>query len=230
MDYTCSDIAQMIDYALLKPELTEENIIQGCQLARKYNLAAVCCSPSMVPLVKKQLEGSGVKVTTVVGFPFGFNKTKSKVCEAETAIKDGAVELDMVLHIGKLLSQDFNYIKRDIQAVVETARRKQVAVKVILENYYLTDELIEIGCKLCEEAGADWVKTSTGLADGGATIEDLKLMRKAVSSKVQIKAAGGVRGLEMVVQAREIGCTRVGTSCPEKIMEQCYRKKGKPKS
>jgi deoxyribose-phosphate aldolase len=222
MDYTCQDIAQMIDHSLLRPELTEDDIRKGCDLAKKYKVSTVCCSPSALALVKQLLEGSDVKATTVVGFPLGYNKTETKVFEAEQAIKDGAVELDMVINIGRLLGRDFDYVKNDIKAVVDAAHRQDVLVKVILENCYLTDELKQIACGLAEEAGADFVKTSTGFGTGGATLEDLQLMRKTVSEKVQVKAAGGVRDLEMAVKVREAGCTRFGATRTESIMEECY--------
>jgi len=217
----------MIDHSLLRPELTEDDIRKGCDLARKYKVATVCCSPSALALVKQLLEGSDVKATTVVGFPLGYNKTETKVFEAEQAIKDGAVELDMVINIGRLLGRDFDYVKNDIKAVVDAAHRQDVLVKVILENCYLTDELKQIACRLAEEAGADFVKTSTGFGTGGATLEDLQLMRKTVSEKVQVKAAGGVRDLEMAVKVREVGCTRFGATRTESIMEECYKRHGK---
>jgi len=226
MEYTCKDIAKMIDHSLLRPELTDEDIIKGFETAKKYNVATVCCGPSSVSLAKKRLEGSSVKVSTVIGFPNGYNKTETKVFEAEQAIKDGAVELDMVINIVKLLSRDFDYVKSDIKAVADVAHSQSVLLKVILENYHLTNELIEIGCKLAEEAGADFVKTSTGFAVGGATIEDLELMRRSVSDKVQIKAAGGVRDLEMALKVREVGCTRFGATRTEAIMEECYKRSG----
>jgi deoxyribose-phosphate aldolase len=178
MEWTCRDIAKMIDHSLLKPEMTTDEIRKGCEVAKKYGVATVCCSPSALPLVAMLLKGTDIKPTTVIGFPHGYNKTETKVFEAEQAIKDGAVELDMVLNICKLKSGDFDYVSNDIKAVVDTAHKNKVLVKVILENFYLTDELKKIACRLCEEAGADWVKTSTGFAGGGATIEDLKLMRK----------------------------------------------------
>jgi len=225
MDYTCEDIAKMIDHSLLRPELTEDDIIKGCEIAKKYAAATVCCNPSLIAMVKKLLDSSNVKVTTVVGFPHGYSKTETKVFEAEQAIKDGAVELDMVINIGKLLSRDFDYVRNDIKAVVDVAHRHDVLVKVILENCYLTDELKEMGCKLAEEAGADFVKTSTGFAAGGASIEDLQLMRKAVSEKVQVKAAGGVRSLDMALKVREAGATRFGATRTADIMEECYKRK-----
>ena len=236
MDYTCYDIAQMIDHSLLRPELTEEDVRKGCEIAKKYKVATVCCSPSEVALVKQLLQGSDVKTSTVVGFPHGYCKTETKVFEAEQAIKDGAVELDMVINIGRLRSGDYDYVKKDIQAVVEAskagldqnpplaAHRHNVVVKVIFENYYLTDEQKKIACRLSEESGADFVKTSTGFAGGGATLEDLRLMRENSGEKVQVKAAGGVRDLEMALKVREVGCTRFGATRTETIMEQCYKR------
>ena len=223
MDCTCEDIARMIDHSLLRPELTADDIREGCRIARKYKVASVCCSPSEVAVVKELLAGSGVKTTTVVGFPHGYNTTATKVFEAEQAIKDGAVELDMVLNIGRLLSGDYEYVRNDIRAVVEAAHRHNVLVKVILENHYLTDEQKKAACRLSEEAGADFVKTSTGFAAGGATLEDLRLMRKHVSPRVQVKAAGGVRDLETALKVRQAGCTRFGATRTEAIMEECYR-------
>jgi deoxyribose-phosphate aldolase len=224
MDYTCHDIAKMIDHSLLRPELTEDDIRNGCEIARKYDVATVCCSPSDVALVAELLAGSNVKTTTVIGFPHGYNTTETKKFEAEQAIKNGAVELDMVLNIGKLLSGRYDYVKNDISAVVEVAHRSNVPVKVIFENYYLTDEQKVKTCRLAEEAGADFVKTSTGFAAGGATLEDLQLMRDNVSERIQVKAAGGVRDLEMALKVREIGCTRFGATRTETIMEQCYKR------
>ena len=227
MDYTCHDIAQMIDHSLLRPELTDEDIRKGCETAKKYKVATVCCRPSEVASVKQFLQGSGIKTTTVVGFPHGYNRTEGKVFEAEQAIKDGAVELDMVINIGRLRSGDYDYVKQDIQAVVEVAHRHNVLVKVIFENYYLTDDEKKIACKLSEEAGVDFIKTSTGFAGGGATLEDLRLMRDSVCESVQVKAAGGVRDLDMALKVREIGCTRFGATRTESIMEECYKIHGK---
>lgn len=226
MEYTSRDIAKMIDLSLLRPELTEEDIIKGCEIAKEYDVATICCAPWAVSLGKQQLEGSDVKVTTVVGFPLGYNKTSTKVFEAQEAIKDGAEELDMVINIEKMLSRDFDYVQQDVKAVVDVAHAQDVLVKVILENHYLSNELIEIGCRLCERAGADWVKTSTGFAETGATLDDLKLMRKTVSDKVQVKAAGGVRDLDKALAVREIGCTRFGCTRTAEIMTECYKRTG----
>ncbi len=225
MDYTCADIAAMIDHSLLRPELTEDEIRAGCEVSKKYGVAAVCCTPSDVAVVKKHLARSKVKVASVVGFPHGNCRTETKVFEARLAIEDGADEIDMVLHIGRLRSGSFDYVRQDIKAVVDLAHRSGVLVKVILENCYLTDQLIETGCRLCEEAGADFVKTSTGFAPGGMTLENLKLMRRSVSPRIQVKAAGGVRDLDTALKVRELGATRFGATQTEKIMEECHRRK-----
>jgi len=223
MEYTCEDIARMIDHSLLRPELTEKDVREGCEVAKKYKVASVCCRPCDLALVTELLKGSDVKPSTVIGFPHGCNKTETKVFEAEQAIADGALELDMVLNIAKLLDGDHDYVRKDIKAVVDVAHSHGVAVKVIFENFYLNDEQKKAACRLAEEAGVDFVKTSTGFAGGGATIEDLQLMRENVSEKVQVKAAGGVRDLEMAVKVREVGCTRFGATRTETIMEQCYK-------
>jgi deoxyribose-phosphate aldolase len=227
VDYGASDIAKMIDHSLLRPELTTADIVEGCAIARRYDVAAVCCASSDVALCKGELAGSSVRIAAVVGFPHGYVPTEVKVREAERAMADGAGELDMVLHIGRLLSGDFDYVKADIAAVVDAAHARGVRVKVILENCYLTDRLKRTGCRLCEEAGADFVKTSTGFARGGATIDDIILMRAAVSPSVEVKAAGGVRDLDMALKVRAAGATRFGATQTEAIMEEAYRRKGR---
>ena len=221
---TARDIAKMIDHSLLRPQLTTQEVIDGCKLAKEYDVASVCVRPCDVALAKTELEGSDVLVTTVIGFPHGSSKTEIKVMEAEEAIKDGAVELDMVLNIGRLLSRDFDYVEKDIKAVVDVAHAKGVLVKVILENCYLTDELKEIACKICEKEGADFVKTSTGVGTGGATIEDLKLMRRTCSSKVKVKAAGGVRTLDSALAVRSVGTERFGATATKAIMDEAYKR------
>lgn len=213
------DIAKMIDHSLLRPELTEEQVREGCRLARAYDVATVCVKPCDVRIAKEELDGSDVLVTTVVGFPHGSNKTEIKVTEAEEAIRDGAVELDMVLNIGRLVSKQFEYVEKDIKAVVDTAHAKGVIVKVILENCYLTDAMKEEACRICERAGADFVKTSTGFGTGGATLEDLKLMRKTCSDKVRVKAAGGVRTLDGALAVRSVGTVRFGATATKAILE-----------
>jgi len=230
MTLKAREIAQMIDHSLLRPELTRDDIVKGCEIARKYEVASVCCAPSDVPLVRQLLSGSPVRIAAVVGFPHGYSTTAAKVFEGQEAIAAGAQELDMVLHIGRLLSRDFGYVRDDVRAVCEAAHRSGARVKVILENCYLTDELKTAACRLCEEAGADWVKTSTGFAKGGATFEDLALMRAAVSPRVQVKAAGGIRDFEAAVKVRELGCTRFGATATVAIMEEAYRRLGRPGS
>ena len=180
---TYEQLAKTIDHSLLKPQLTEEDVIEGCQLAHKYHTATVCVKPCHVKLAAGELNDSDVVVSTVVGFPHGSNRTAVKVKEAELALDDGAKELDMVLNIGQLRSGKFNYVREDIKAVCDVAHERGAKVKVILENAYLTDKEKVTACKLCEQAGADWVKTSTGFAPSGATLEDLRLMRDRLASK-----------------------------------------------
>ncbi|HEY62141.1 MAG: deoxyribose-phosphate aldolase [Anaerolineales bacterium] len=216
---TYEQLAKTIDHSLLKPQLTRDDVIAGCKLAAKYHTATVCVKPCDVKLSVEQLKDSDVKVGTVIGFPHGANKTETKVAEAKAALADGAVELDTVINIGALRSGDADYVRDDIHAVVEAANGKAI-VKVILENAYLTDEEKVLACHLAEEAGADFVKTSTGFAPSGATIEDLKLMRASVSPKVQVKAAGGVRSLEAILKVIDVGATRVGATATAKILDE----------
>lgn len=219
---TYEQLAKTIDHSLLKPEMTEAEIISGCKLARQYNVASVCVKPCYVELASKILSGSSVAVGTVIGFPHGGSTTATKIFEAQDAIKNGATELDMVINIGELRSGHYEYVRDDIHAVVEAARGKAL-VKVILENAYLSDDLKVICCKLVEEAGADFVKTSTGFSPSGATIEDLKLMHSTVSDKVQVKAAGGVRTLEAALAVIDAGCTRVGATATAGILDEFHR-------
>ncbi|WP_200859511.1 deoxyribose-phosphate aldolase [Ruminiclostridium papyrosolvens] len=221
---TAKEIAKMIDHSLLRPELNESDVRQGCRLAKEYSTASVCVKPCDVEIAKEELEGSDVLVTTVIGFPHGSSKTSVKVQEAVEAINDGAVELDMVLNIGRLLSKQFDYVEKDIKAVVDAAHQRGVIVKVILENCYLSDELKEIACKICESAGADFVKTSTGFGTGGATLEDLELMRRTCSEKVKVKAAGGVRTLNDALSVRSKGTVRFGATATKAIMDEAKRR------
>jgi len=216
---TAREIAKMIDHSLLNPIMTEKDIIEGCEIARKYDVATVCVKPSFVDVAAKALEDSHVSVSTVIGFPHGSNLTEVKVFEAERAIAHGCEELDMVLDIGKLLGGEYEYVEHDIAAVAHTAHKRWTILKVILENAYLNDELIVKACQLCERAGADFVKTSTGYASSGATIHDLRLMRASVSDHIHVKAAGGVRSLDAALQVRAVGATRFGCTTTAKIME-----------
>ncbi len=226
---TSKDIAKMIDHSLLKPELTVEQVREGCLLAKEYGVASVCVRPCDLKLAKELLAGSGVRVTTVIGFPHGAHTTAVKVFEAKEAIENGAVELDMVLNIGRLLSGQLDYVEQDIREVVKAAHEKGVIVKVILENCYLTDELKKTACEICEKAGADFVKTSTGFGTGGATIEDLKLMRASVSPKVKVKAAGGVRSLDAALAARSVGAERIGATATKTIMDEAIKREAEGK-
>lgn len=225
---TYEQLAKVIDHSLLKPELTEADVIAGCELAHRYHTATVCVKPCHVRLAAEVLKDSDVLVSTVIGFPHGSNLTAIKVAEAEQAMNDGAVELDMVLNIGQLRSGKYDQVREDIRAVCQAAHARGAKVKVILENAYLTDEQKVQACRLSEEAGADWVKTSTGFAPSGATIEDLKLMRSSVSEKVQIKAAGGVRTLDAILAVIDAGVTRCGATATAAILDEFERRKGEP--
>ena len=220
---TYEQLAKVIDHSLLRPELTEADILAGCELAARYQTATVCVKPCHVKLAAKALRNSTVKVSTTIGFPHGGHVTAIKVAEAQQAMDDGAVELDMVLNIGELRSGKADYVRDDIQAVCDAAHARSAKVKVILENAYLTDEQKVLACKLAEEAGADWVKTSTGFAPGGATLEDLRLMRRSVSEKVQIKAAGGVRTLPALLEVIDAGANRCGATPTAAILDEFKR-------
>ncbi len=217
---TPHQLAKVIDHSLLRPELTRADVIAGCALARRYDVASVCVKPCHVRLAAELLAGSDVKVSTVVGFPHGAHTTAVKVAEARQAMDDGAVELDMVLNIGELRSGSLETVQADVQAVCEAAHARGAKVKVIFENAYLTDEQKVQACKLCEAAGADWVKTSTGFAPSGATLDDLRLMRANVGPQVQVKAAGGVRTLDALLAVIDAGCTRCGATATAAILDE----------
>ncbi|WP_322807467.1 deoxyribose-phosphate aldolase [Thermanaerothrix sp.] len=214
---TYEQLAKTIDHSLLRPELTRTEVIQGCELAARYHVASVCVKPCHVRLASEILKGSDVAVGTVVGFPHGSSTTAVKVAEALQALEDGATELDMVINIGELRSGNDDFVREDIHAVVAAA--KGHIVKVILENAYLTKEQIVRGCQLVEQAGAHFVKTSTGFAPSGATVEDVRLMRASVSPRVQVKAAGGIRTLEAILEIIDAGATRVGATATAAILD-----------
>jgi deoxyribose-phosphate aldolase len=216
---TYAQLAKVIDHSLLRPELTEADIIAGCELAAKYHTATVCVKPTDVKLAARLLKDSDVLVSTVIGFPHGSSLTTVKVFEAERAMDDGARELDMVLNIGELRSGQLDFVREDVQAVCQAAHVRGVKVKVIFENFYLTDAEKIAACKACEAAGADWVKTSTGFAGGGATLDDLRLMRANVSERVQVKAAGGVRTLQALLDVIDAGVTRSGATATAQILD-----------
>lgn len=223
---TLAELAKMFDHSLLQPTLTDADLERGILLAREYNVASVCIKPYAVKFAAKLLAGSTVQASTTIGFPHGGHTTKTKVYESELALADGATELDMVVNIGKVLSGEWNYVASDIAAVVELAHHHNAKVKVIFENALLQLEHKKELCRICGELRADWVKTSTGYAETGATIPDLKLMRECSPPWVQVKAAGGVRTYETLMQVRDVGVTRVGATATKAILEDARGKLG----
>lgn len=213
------NIAGMIDHTLLKPDTTPDQIAQLCFEARKYGFASVCVNPAWAKLCAQLLAGSPVKVCTVIGFPLGATAPEVKAFETENAIKDGATEIDMVINIGALKARDLELTARDIRGVVNAAHGRGAIVKVIIETVLLTDEEKTIACLLSKEAGADFVKTSTGFAGGGATVHDVELMRKTVGAEMGVKASGGVRTYEEAQSMIQAGATRIGASAGVKIIQ-----------
>ncbi len=222
---TLEQLAKVIDHSLLRPELTEKDVIAGCDLAKKYHVASVCVKPADVQLAVSQLKGTDVAVGTVLSFPHGNSVTAIKVAEAKQALADGATELDMVINIGAMRSGKYDYVRDEIKAICDVARGRAL-VKVIFENAYLTDEEKVIACKLSEEAGADFVKTSTGFAPSGATLADVRLMRASVSEKVQVKCAGGVRTLDALFEMIDAGVTRSGATTTAAMLDEFKQRKG----
>ena len=210
------NIAKFIDHTLLKPTAQRKDIEKLCNEAKEYNFASVCVNPCWVSYASKLLKGCDVKVCTVIGFPLGANDSAVKAFEAKTAIKQGASEVDMVINIGALKAGEYDIVKQDIQAVREASAGK--ILKVIIETSYLTDEEKQKACKICTACGADFVKTSTGFSDGGATAKDVALMAKAVKGKAKVKASGGIRTREDALKMIEAGASRLGTSSGIKIV------------
>ncbi len=219
------DIAKTIDHSLLRPELDDAFIEDGCRLAARYDVASVCVPPVHVRRAKAILADTDVAVGTVVGFPHGYHTTEVKVAETRQALADGATEIDMVLQIGALKSGRDADVQADIAAVVEVAHAGGAIVKVIFENAYLTDEEKVRACRLTEAAGGDFVKTSTGFAAGGATHDDLRLMRANTSPPTQVKAAGGVRTLDALLDVMALGTTRIGATATQTIIEDFRARK-----
>jgi deoxyribose-phosphate aldolase len=228
MDYSYEQIAKMIDHSLLNPTLTVADLEEGCRLALEYDVASVCILPYYLRRCSELLKGSHVKASTTIGFPHGGHTTAVKVAEAKQAIADGGEELDMVVNISQVLSGEWAYVRSDIAAVVDTAHAASAKVKVIFENAYLKDDHKIRLCEICTEVGADWVKTSTGYAPGGATDDDLKLMVKRTRAPVQVKAAGGIRDLEALLRVRAIGVTRSGATRTAAMLEDCRKRLGLP--
>lgn len=228
MDCTYDDVAKMIDHSLLNPALTADDLEKGVRLALDYNTASVCILPYYLKRCAEALSGSTVKASTTIGFPHGGHTTAIKVAEARQAIADGGEELDMVVNISAVLSGAWDYVRQDIGAVVELTHSAGRKVKVIFENCYLNDAQKIRLCEICSELDADWVKTSTGYGSGGATLEDLQLMRKHAAPRVQVKAAGGVRDLDALLRVRAIGVTRAGATRTASMLEEARRRLGLP--
>ena len=224
MDWTYLDIAKMIDHSLLNPTLTERDLEEGTRIARQFDAASVCILPFALRRCADVLKGSTVRASTTIGFPHGGQATAIKLAEAERALDDGGEELDMVVNISKVLSEDWEYVRKDIQAIVDAAHQRGQKVKVIFENCYLQDRHKIRLCEICGQVGADWVKTSTGYGSGGATDADLRLMRAHSPAAVQVKAAGGVRTLDRLLEVRSLGVTRVGASKTVEILEEAKRR------
>lgn len=221
----CGDFAHMIDHTLLKPNATQEEIGKLCEEAKKYGFASVCVNPAYVPLAAKLLKGSRVKVCTVIGFPLGSTTPTVKAIEARDAIANGADEIDMVINIGALKSGNYSLVLDDIKAVREATRGK--VLKVIIETAYLTREEKIKACELSKQAGADFVKTSTGFGPHGATVDDVKLMREVVGPDMGVKASGGIRDYKTACEMIKAGATRLGTSASVAIVTKKNAGEGK---
>ncbi len=235
--FTLKEVAKTIDHSLLHPTLTDEELIAGCQLALEYDVAAVCIKPYFVKQTAEILKGSDVQVCSVIGFPHGNGTIQAKVYETRLACKDGATEIDMVVNVGKVLGEDWRYVKKEIAAINKECLKHGAILKVIFENDFLPKDKYKIKlCKICSIVGVAFVKTSTGygyvkLPSGdynykGATEHDLILMRKHSAPEVQIKAAGGVRTLDGLLRIRELGCSRMGASATVSIMEEAKKRLG----
>jgi deoxyribose-phosphate aldolase len=226
LPFTYEDISRMIDHSLLKPSLTIHDFELGCRLAAVYKAGSVCIQPHYLKRCAEILRGSGCRASTVIGFPHGGHVTSVKVAEARQALADGGEELDLVCNISRVVSGDWDSVRADLAAVIEVTHAAGQKVKVIFENCYLTDAQKIRLCEICSELQADWVKTSTGYGTGGATMDDLRLMRKHSAPVVQVKAAGGVRDLDALLQCREIGVSRIGASATQSMLDDCRKRLG----
>jgi len=222
--YSYPDIAKMIDHSQLNPTLTVEELEAGCRLAVQYDVASVCILPYYAARCAELLTGSSVQPSTTIGFPHGGHCTTIKLAEAAQALKDGATELDAVINISKARSGDWKYVRDEIRDLTQLTHSHGQKIKIIFENAYLNDAQKIHLCEMCGEIGVDWVKTSTGYASSGATLDDLKLMRKHSPASVQVKAAGGVRDLDALLAVRAIGVTRVGASRTAEMLDECKRR------
>ena len=230
-----SDLAKMIDHSILHPTFTDKDLKEGCETAKKYNVASVCVKPYMVKDAVGLLKGTEVKIGCVIGFPHGNSTTKVKVFETIEACKDGAEEIDMVINIGKALQGDFDYVEKEVKAIADACHENEAILKVILETDFVTDNDIKIAlCQACSRAGADYVKTSSGYGFvkqpngdynyAGATIPDLKLMKKSVSEGVMVKAAGGVRNLDQLLEVQAAGASRCGATATKTMLEEAEKR------
>jgi len=224
--YTYRDIAKMIDHSLLNPTLTTDALEEGCRLARAYDVASVCIMPYYLYRCSELLRGSEVKASTTIGFPHGANTTAIKLAEVAQALADGGQELDMVLNVSKVLSGDWAYVSGEIGALTHAVHAAGQKIKVIFENCYLNDAQKIRLCEICTEASCDWVKTSTGYGSGGATMEDLRLMRQHAGPTIQVKAAGGVRDLDTLLQVRDLGVSRCGATRTAAMLDECRKRLG----
>jgi deoxyribose-phosphate aldolase len=215
---TDGSLAHMIDHTVLKPDATQDEIAQLCYEARKHHFASVCVNPTHVKLCAELLQGSDVLVCTVVGFPLGATSTESKVFETQQAIRDGATEIDMVINVGALKSRDYELVERDIASIARACHAGNAILKVIIEAALLSDEEKVIACQLAKTAQADFVKTSTGFGPGGATAEDVSLMRRVVGPAIGVKAAGGIRTFDDAQKMIAAGASRIGASASIKII------------
>ena len=233
-----NELAKMIDHSILQPTHTDDDLLRQCEVARKYNVASVCVKPYAVKAAVEMLKGSSVKVGCVIGFPHGNSTTEVKIFEAEQACRNGAVEIDMVINIGKTLSGDWTYVEDEIKAVTDICHKNSAIIKVIFETDFVTktEDKIRL-CEICTRAGADFVKTSTGYGfvkqpNGdynykGATLADVELMRKYSGPSVQVKCAGGVRTLDDLLKMKEAGVTRSGATATEAILTEAAKRFGK---
>jgi deoxyribose-phosphate aldolase len=224
LNWTLADLAKMIDHSLLQPVLTDEEMERGLRIALDYDVASVCIKPYYLARCAEVLSGSDVAPSTVIGFPHGGHTTATKVAEAEQALAVGATELDMVVNIGKTLSGDWAYVEADIAGVTGACHAGGALVKVIFENCYLNAAHKIRLCDTCGKVGADFIKTSTGYGTGGATIDDLELMRKHAPSHVRVKAAGGVRTLDALLEVRAAGAVRCGATATAAILDEAKRR------
>jgi deoxyribose-phosphate aldolase len=220
---TDGSLAHMIDHTLLKPDASQDQIAQLCHEARKYSFASVCVNPANVKLCAQLLKGSGVPVCTVVGFPLGATPTEVKVFEAQQAVREGASEVDMVINVGALKSKDYEVVERDIASIARASHAGNAILKVIIEAALLTDEEKVVACQLARVAGADFVKTSTGFGPGGATLEDVALMRRVVGPTMGVKAAGGIRTYVDAQKMIAAGASRIGASASVRIMQEAEK-------